>query len=541
MIALPLPFPDVPAAAPARPAPSPPAPRAPTIPAPTLRAPTPSPAPSHLDRASARRRALWLGVHLLDWPLRAALSALTDDERALLETKPLAVVDGDRRNTLVTCNEVASAVGVRPGHSMNAAIALCADLRFLPRHATHERALLDEIAGLCQRYTSAVSVEAPNELLLEVRGSLRLFGGVRALMSRVRADLRTHGLHTQLALSATAQSAQWLARTAREPIAVPPRDLVAALSAQPISVLLWPTDVELRLRRFGVVSVGDLLRLPRDGLARRIGPAYLAALDRAVGRRPEVRREFRALETYEDHLVLDFEIETTSLLSVVIERRMARLQRFLTRRNVTLDQIAIDLEHRERACTAVPIGLANSTADMAHVTTLMREHLARLQLPAPVVAVRLRVATLHGAQVGTGDLFLAKGRPLDASAAQARLLERLRARLGHDAIHSLAAHADHRPERAHRLVAATPQAMEISYVPPSVPRPLWLLPSPRRIRALEPERDRLIGPEKIESGWWDEQLAIRDYYRARAARGALGWVYRDGERVNEWQLHGLFG
>lgn len=301
MIALPLPFP---------------AERPPAPPAQPLREVIRADVPITPVRPAARRRSIWLAVHLPDWPLRAALSALTPTERQVLQTQPLVIVEGDRRGTIATCNEVAAAIGIRPGHSLNACIALCAETQFLPRHHERERQLLDEIALLGQRYTSVVSVQPPNELLLEIRGSVRLFGGLTALMDRVRNDLQECGLRSQITVSATAQSALWLARAAPEPRAVTPRNLLTTLSRLPIAVLLWPPEIELRLARFGVITIGDLLRLPRGGLARRIGYERLAELDRAVGRQPEVRRHFAAPETYVDRVPLDFEIETTGLLSV---------------------------------------------------------------------------------------------------------------------------------------------------------------------------------------------------------------------------------
>jgi protein ImuB len=51
----------------------------------------------------------------------------------------------------------------------------------------------------------------------------------------------------------------------------------------------------------------------------------------------------------------------------------------------------------------------------------------------------------------------------------------------------------------------------------------------------------LIGPEKIDAGWWDEQLVCRDYFRARSPAGALGWIFCDREQPGAWHLHGLFG
>jgi protein ImuB len=48
------------------------------------------------------------------------------------------------------------------------------------------------------------------------------------------------------------------------------------------------------------------------------------------------------------------------------------------------------------------------------------------------------------------------------------------------------------------------------------------------------------GPERIESGWWDEQDVARDYYVARNGDGQRLWVFRD-HRTRCWFLHGLFG
>ena len=69
-----------------------------------------------------------------------------------------------------------------------------------------------------------------------------------------------------------------------------------------------------------------------------------------------------------------------------------------------------------------------------------------------------------------------------------------------------------------------------------LPRPLWLLPTPMPVSlAGESVRSRdgeggavtlLTGPERIESGWWEGAWVARDYFIARAADGALLWVYR---------------
>jgi protein ImuB len=114
----------------------------------------------------------------------------------------------------------------------------------------------------------------------------------------------------------------------------------------------------------------------------------------------------------------------------------------------------------------------------------------------------------------------------------ARLVERLRARLGHDAVCALATHPDHRPEHAWRRVE--PGEWDPHDYSAPGPRPLWLL-EPRKLD--EGAFTPLAGPERIESGWWDGDEASRDYFVARLPGEALGWVYREN---GAWYLHGLF-
>jgi len=82
---------------------------------------------------------------------------------------------------------------------------------------------------------------------------------------------------------------------------------------------------------------------------------------------------------------------------------------------------------------------------------------------------------------------------------------------------------------------------------------VWLLAPPEPL----PERESrpllegrplqlLSGPERIESGWWDADLAERDYFIAQATDGALVWIYRarlplsaQGQ-AQGWFLHGRF-
>jgi protein ImuB len=49
------------------------------------------------------------------------------------------------------------------------------------------------------------------------------------------------------------------------------------------------------------------------------------------------------------------------------------------------------------------------------------------------------------------------------------------------------------------------------------------------------------GPERLETGWWDDDGIARDYFVARNPEGVHLWVYRDRRSKDCWYLHGMFG
>ena len=103
--------------------------------------------------------------------------------------------------------------------------------------------------------------------------------------------------------------------------------------------------------------------------------------------------------------------------------------------------------------------------------------------------------------------------------------------------------ADHRPERAWR---SSPPAGTAPLEPGIGPeRPLWLLRVPLCLGSpVDPAPGSLAivgGPERIESGWWDDNEYCRDYYTAICPHGRRLWIFRDLKQDSGWYLHGLFG
>ena len=353
----------------------------------------------------------------------------------------------------------------------------------------------------------------------EVQGSLRLFGGLGRLEARLRSGLAELGFEASLAFAPTARAALWRAAGGGSP-----------LEELPVGVTGLEPDALDLLQGLGISTLGELMRLPRDGVALRFGYGLLDELDRALGKIPEPRAFFVPPARFAGRLELPAQVTQADGVLFAARRLLAQLEGFLAARQAGVRGFTLALMHRGAQPTLVAVNLAAPSREAAHFLVLARERLQRIALAAPVEAIRLEAGENEPLPGATASLFR------DARAAGedwTRLVERLAARLGGGAVHGLGLHADHRPERAWCRIdpgAKTPAVFE-----DLGPRPLWLLETPRRLG--ESDFALLAGPERIESGWWDRNEVRRDYYIARSGDGSLVWIYR---ATDGWHLHGIF-
>jgi protein ImuB len=393
--------------------------------------------------------------------------------------------------------------------------------------------------------TPFVSPAPPDALLLEVRGSLKLFGGTAALVARAVAGLKALGHAPALALAPTARAASWLANAAPGTVIDSPATLASQLAALPLNAAGWPLAVLEDCARLGLERIGELRRLPREGLARRFEPRVLTELDEAYGTRPAPRRRYQAPERFSERCELPAEFTGTAELLPYCERLLDALDAFLRGRAAGVARLAFRFAHRDLKPSCVVLGRALPAGDAAGWRALLRERLPREALPAPVQALTLRSGALVPLP-GSSRPLPGLGRRESAIEAAA-LLDRLRARLGDAAVSGLTPVAEHRPEAAWRAVAAAVPAGAARPVElPESARPLWLLEQPLPLETqggVPCHGGRLAlesGPERIESGWWDGAGVARDYYVARTRRGARLWMFRE-RGTRRWFLHGVFG
>ncbi len=470
---------------------------------------------------------LWTALYFPDLPLSVFARAGTGRISAVVSS-------ASHRPDVVAANDAAKRRGIVAGLSIAAALALDPEIAIHLRDERAEAAALKSIALWAGQWTSTISIEPPAGVLLEISGCLNYFEGLSKLLARIDAGLAALGFSGVVATAPTALAASLLAQAGQAIAIEQASELDRRLTALPAALLDSARPVLDTLSGIGVRTIADVLALPRDGVARRFGQRLLDEIDRARGLQPDPRPLFVAPERYHGQLELPVPVAEAEALLFAAKRLVVELAGFLQGRGAGVTRLRCDLIHEDAPPTAIVLGLA-ATRRIEHIVNVLRERLAREQLPDRVEAIRLvseEIAPLPGQD---GELFAGAHRHGESGA---RWIERVRARLGDDAVRELRLHADHRPEHAWRYRGA---ASAMARLPADQPRrPLWLLPRPRPL-GVDPASAQLSlssGPERIESGWWDGGEIGRDYFVGSDAQGGELWLYRD--RGGEWFIHGIF-
>ncbi len=452
------------------------------------------------------------------------------------------------------------------------------------------------VGSIALGFTPRVAL-ADEAVLMDVTGSLRLFGGLARLMELLSQQLSAFFESNRLpAKVKRAQGATSLIAVGRLRLADSGPDKspkrVADLPMHTLSAARPHLGV---LERTGCRTWDDLLRLPRDGVARRFGAALLEALDRARGSVPDNYDWLTLPEQFDEKIELDALVIHAPALMAGAERLLVNLQAWLLGRQSGLSALKF-IWHLDKRRDVAPTGeleirTANPAQDLRHVARLVSEHLAQQQLPAPVHSLSLQslvTEKLVDSAAATGSLLMEARKQGDSAV---EMIERLSARLGEANVLAWQPQADHRPEQMQRWVSARsvmPAAIksiaaragitwaggqkhikkrlrtaptDLSITRTEALYPTWLLPEPIHLATFgnspvyQGKLQRLAGPQRLEATGWlmksceaDKPPAIRDYFIYRSPQGALLWIYSERLAITPtasvqpraWYLHGFF-
>lgn len=519
----------------------------------------------------------WIALYLPQWPLEALGSPAP-------QGVPQGIEEGGH---LVCLCPAAREAGIHAGMSVAAAQARMPHIQVRARQPDQEAKALRTLALAALRFSPHLCLK-PDGFLIEVQGSLRLFGGPLNLWRQLVHTVDTFKVSTHFAAAPYPEAAwllarvrgpqrrQFLAHRGRVASSFPalgvaqsrqPQPVRQALDTLPVVGVLqaWeaPEAAQQLLTGLGLATLGEWRALPRAGLQRRMGAELLLRLDRAYGAVPDPRSFWAPPPAFDERLELPERTHDADLITQALGHLLQALEGWLAVHGQLAQVMALHFLHEARRREALPdtvhtLRLAAPDRQAAALQRLWDERLKRHPLTAPVVALRLVLQAAvvpqtsdvqqplaapqepHAASstaVPTLSPGFASEDPVEIRRALAWLLDRLQSRLGAQAVQGLRCEDDHRPERASRWVNLTDEPSAFSSAQSSVRFPASSPPH------ITPAQSFLVSPAAPSQPLWllpqPEPLAEHKgrpvhggaplVLRTRAERIEAGWF--DGEPV----------
>lgn len=498
------------------------------------------------DENGAPRMAhhsLWL---VLYFP-KLALEVFSYNQSA----DPAVVVEQLKGQSIIhTASQAAEEIGVAQKMVLSACVALCANLQVFVYDAIKQQQRLEELALWALKFSPKISIQPPQSLLLEVRGSLKLFGGLENLQNNITESLSSQWSHLFImTVSPTPAASLLLAVGGQSTVVKCVDELRSVLGSLPVGLLPFDKKLKQKFKNIGARELRDIWRLPNDGLARRFGPDVVNYFGRMLGRLPDPQVIYQPLQPFDISYEFSYEVTDTDHIFQVAEKLTRQLVEFLKAHDVCINRCQYVLYAKNHQLTELNVGVRIPSRDFEHLLSLFSECLNRVCLSGPVFRIRLYAEQYIRFETQSADLWFDSSSRCTTNVPE-RLLEQLQARLGREAISGLRMIDDYRPEYAY-------QFSEIEVRPYTIPRtslpllfqkkrPLWLLKKPQPLTLKQGvvwwngPINIGVDPERIEAGWWAGDDICRDYYIGIDQHGSRVWLYRDLRNQYLWYLHGLF-
>ncbi|MEM9365369.1 MAG: DNA polymerase Y family protein, partial [Planctomycetota bacterium] len=245
-----------------------------------------------------------------------------------------------------------------------------------------------------------------------------------------------------------------------------PDQAANALAGLPCAALRLSPDHINTLRRLGIDRIEQLLSLPRDGLATRLGSQLCQRIAQALG---EVQETVDTLESVLD-LNASIEMDYPTDAEDILHDRLQRLTHQVTTRLRVEDkgilQMNLVIRQTDHPSVRAQIGLFAPTLETTHLSTLLVGALQQQRLQSKVTALELSVNLTGALETEQASLFepTASSADVDETGSLdtnrwnhdpqvSRLIDTLRGRLGDDAVTRVQLDHNVLPESAYQRKA----------------------------------------------------------------------------------------
>ncbi|MBL8854700.1 MAG: DNA polymerase Y family protein [Planctomycetaceae bacterium] len=536
-----------------------------------------------MKESTTEKRVLCL--QLPNWPIQRLLR-----EQPELRHQPVVLYGklGRQPRCVWACNELALAQGVRLGMPMveakrrfdgfQQAIDQAADL-----------AALEQLAVQCQRFSPYCGVRPANPhrwgldtLLLDIAKTAKFFGGETSLLQQVRDYFQQQGFYVRGVAAGNWATAWGLAvhvayaaldqdQVAGDEhswtIALTPTTEKSLIAALPVAALRVAEDTCQKLRELGIETIAQVQQLPAASLPARFGPELNVRLSEIAGQTSEKIEVCAAATTYHQWRNLEFPTVDLEVLQHHVRNLLEELLPPIAAKQSGVMSLLCQWFSAEAPPLETSLRLVQPVQSIDYLMQLLQLQWERVQLPGEINAVHVLIPAIAVDKPKQQWLF--EDSEDTCLRNRSSLLDRLSSRLGADRVVQLRWQAQALPERqfvprvrclrqakptktdkplsAHSLrllerptrLYIEPQPLKASVERFLIPDSRFWVPAKFQANGRPQTVQQAVGPERIESQWWEGRWVRRDYYRIHTETSQRFWIYQE-IGTGRWWLHGEF-
>lgn len=363
---------------------------------------------------------MYLAIHIPDFAVAAALRS-----NPASASRPCVVLD--RKGTgespeklpILAINDRAREAGIQKGWPLNRALVRCPDLTVLPRDAPAEATLCDELVRLAELLGPDVEITRSDLVILDLATRKQPLGAILNA-------LEIEGCSVWHAQAATPDLAHL---AAVHPATVGGLITPGALTSLPLEILASVTsgtDLIERLELWGLKTLGDFMKLPRQALTERLGPESGRCHDLLHGCSCRLLRLHRPPESFAQSFDCDDSITSLDPLIFVVKRMLHTLAGRLGARHLAARTLDLHLQMENGSSVSRQITMPEPQCRVEGMLSPLQTFLESLKLDAAVTVLHLDASTTF-ATAAQREWF---GTQLPQPERWAETLARLEALLG---------------------------------------------------------------------------------------------------------------
>ena len=493
--------------------------------------------------------AIWFRFLQTDWLVR---------RHPHLHDRPLVVKAPDHgRMVIVAANEHARIHGIETGMVLADARAVVPDLATMDDEPGLIPRLLTNLANWTIYYSPIVAVDLPDGLILDATGCAHLWGGEDAYIKHIHERFTARGYQVQIAMADTVGAAWAFSRFGNGNTGIEKNHHHYEIQSLPAASLRLDSTTIAQLQKLGLRQIKDFIKMPRTALRRRFGPLLLQRIDQALGHIEEPVIAVQPPPVYQERLPCLELIITATGIRIALERLLALLCCRLQQEQKGLREVVFTCYRADHQMVQVQVETSRPGYNTAHLLKLFEDKITAVA-PGPGI----ELFTIEARKIEpavAGNISIWENTCTLQSQAVSELIDRLKMRLGANAIRLYTPAEEYLPERSCKI-SSLPDVEPAAEWMLHRPRPLHLLPQPQPVEVMAPvpdyppmlfrygnKRHKIIkadGPERIEQQWWLQRGEHRDYYYVEDEDGNRYWLFRSGHytsnKTHQWFLHGFF-